>query len=488
MTTDSPSLPPASSTPSASPPKPLTAAAQAERYRKLRLHSVLWKERSRKGKFFTVFLSVLVTLLLVALWMNFFPGEKNIKQDIPRLYSVQDPQFRRVMGSLLVSNITYGNRVETLLNGDEIFPAMLKEIRGAKKTITFETFIYWADPICREFAEALAERARAGVKVHVLVDSVGSSKIDPGIIAIMEQAGVEFNRFHPLHWYTIAHWNNRTHRKLLIVDGVVGFTGGVGIAGPWTGHAQDPQHWRDTHYRIEGPTVAQMQGIFMENWTTVTGKVLHGPEYFPEETPAQYDPGLQAAGIDPVQLSAKTVPAQMFSSSPAGGSQNTELMYLLSITAAEHTIQISNAYFVPDTLTEDALKNAVKRGVKVQIITPGAYIDTGIVRSASRSRWGGLLQAGAEMYEYQPTMYHVKVTIVDGLFVSLGSTNFDPRSFYLNDETNLNVFDADFARRQGEIFADDLAKSRRVSFAEWKARPATTKMWEQIASFMGPML
>jgi cardiolipin synthase len=473
--------------PIASKQSPSTALAQPAKKRR-RLHVVLWRERSLKGKLFTVFVTVLATVMVIMFGLNFATGEKHLKQEIPRIYSVGDPQFRRAMGVLLGPGMIEGNRVETLLNGDEIFPAMLLDIRAAQKTINFETYIYWSEPIGREFADALAERARAGVKVHVLVDWFGSNRIDSAFITTMTQAGVEFNKFHPLRWYNVARWNNRTHRKLLIVDGRIGYTGGVGIAGPWTGHAQDPQHWRDNHYRIEGPVVAQMQAVFMDNWIKAAGKVLHGDDYFPPLKSAGFDPTLQTAGIDPAQLSGKTVSAQMFSSSPAGGSQSMELMYLLAITAAEHNIQISNAYFIPDKLTEEALKDALQRGVKVQIITPGGNMDAGIVRSASRSRWGGLLQAGAEMYEYQPTMFHCKLMIVDELFVSLGSTNFDPRSFGLNDETNLNVFDADFARRQSDIFNDDLAKSRRVTFAQWNARPFTDKIWEEGASLLGPML
>ena len=472
--------------PKSAPPPAENAKQQAERYRRRKLHTVLWSERSFKGKLFTIFLSAFATVLVTMFFLNFTHGEKMLRQEIPRLYSVDDPQFRRAMAVLLGPAVLEGNRVETLLNGDEIFPAMLRDIRAAKKTICFETYIYWSEAIGKEFAEALAERARTGVKVHVIVDAFGSSKIDAAFITTMTKAGVQFNRFHPLRWYNVARWNNRTHRKLLVIDGRIGFTGGVGIAGPWTGHAQDPQHWRDSHFRIEGPVVAQMQAVFVDNWIKTTGTVLHGDEYFPPPLTG-FDPAL-ASWVDPAQQSAKTVPAQIFSSSPDGGSHSMELMYLLSITAAEHTIRLSNAYFIPDALTEQALKDALKRGVKVQIITPGANMDAGIVRRASRSRWGGLLQAGAEIYEYQPTMFHCKLMIVDEKFVTLGSTNFDPRSFGLNDESNLNVFDADFARRQSEIFADDLAKSKRVTFAEWKNRPLATKAWEQVASLLGPML
>ncbi len=300
---------------------------------------------------------------------------------------------------------------------------MLEAIRGARRTITFETYIYWSGDIGRTFADALAERARAGVKVHVLLDWVGSAKMDPALLETLEKSGVEVHRYHEPRWYNLGRLNNRTHRKVLVVDGRIGFTGGVGIADKWTGHAQDPEHWRDTHVRAEGPVVAQMQAVFMDNWTKATGRVIHGIDYFPPLTPV----GEGAA--------------QMFESSPSGGSESMHLMYLLAITAADRTIHLSSSYFVPDELTTKALVAALRRGVKVQIITPGEDIDTEVVRKASRARWGDLLQAGAEIYEYQPTMFHCKVMVVDSLLVSVGSTNFDNRSFRLNDEANLNVFD-----------------------------------------------
>lgn len=397
-------------------------------------------------------------------------GEKKVKQEIPRLYSVADAQFQRSMGVMLGPQIVDGNRFDALLNGDQIFPSMLKAIRGAQKTITFETYIYWSEAIGKDFADALSERARAGVKVHVLIDWVGSSKMDQSYLATMKQAGVEVEKYHPLRWYNLGRMNNRTHRKLLIVDGRIGFTGGVGIAGQWTGNAQDPEHWRDSHFKVEGPVVAQMQAVLLDNWTKTTGKVLHGPDYFP---------ALELAG---------TGRAQMFSSSPTGGSESMHLMYLLAITAAQRSIHLSSSYFVPDEMARKALIDAVKRGVKVQIITPGKYIDTEIVRRSSRGLWDELLKAGVEIYEYQPTMYHCKVMVVDGLLVSVGSTNFDDRSFRLNDEANLNIYDAGFAQQQIDVFRQDLGKSRRVTWVQWQSRPVSEKIWEQAAAVLGPLL
>ncbi|MDB5930039.1 MAG: cardiolipin synthase, partial [Polaromonas sp.] len=336
----------------------------------------------------TFFLTVIGVLIAV----NFTSGgEKEVTRQLPRLYSTDEPQFRRAMSTLLGPPLIGGNRVRELLNGDQIFPAMLGAIRGAQKTITFETFVYWSGDIGREFADALSERAKAGVKVHVLLDWVGTAKMDDAYLDEMRKAGVEIQKFHKPNWYNLARLNNRTHRKLLVIDGKTGFTGGVGIAPLWTGNAQDANHWRDSHYLMEGPVVAQMQAVFMENWLKVTGQVMHGEPYFPALAPAG-----DMAG-------------QVFSSSPSGGSESMQLMYQLSITAAKESIDLSSAYFVPDEITLKVLVDALKRGVKIRLVTPGKIIDTDTVRAASRGTWGPLLQAGAEIYEYQPTMYHCKV-------------------------------------------------------------------------------
>ncbi len=412
----------------------------------------------------------LFLLVLIATGCATSYREKVVEHPIPRFYSTGDSQFSRTMGTLLGAGILEGNRVEVLLNGHEIFPAMLAAIQSAKTSITFETYIYWSGSIGSDFSKALAERARAGVKVHVLLDWIGSAKMDASQLAAMEQARVQVRKYHQPHWYQWGRLNNRTHRKLLVVDGQTGFTGGVGIADQWMGHAQDSEHWRDSHYRVQGPVVAQMQAVFMDNWIKVSGDVLHGLEYFPPLKPA--GPGQ----------------AHVFSSSPSGGSESMRLMYLLAITAAGRSIHLSTPYFIPDALAIMALTDAAKRGVTVQIITVGPHTDSETVRRASRARWGDLLEAGVEIHEYQPTMYHCKVMIVDGLWTTVGSTNFDPRSFSLNDEANLNYYDAAFARRQIDIFQEDLAHSRQVTYQEWKDRPFAEKIWEHAASLLGSQL
>lgn len=418
----------------------------------------------RKGGMLIAILStVAVTLVATLLFLNLRSGEKQIRHELTHRFAVGDPQFVRSMNHLLGPSLTSGNRIQAFQNGDEIFPAMLGAIRGARETITFETYIYWSGEIGKQFSEALCERARAGVKVHVLLDWVGTGRIDTKYLDDLKAAGVEVERYHPLRWYTLTRINNRTHRKLLVVDGKTGFTGGVGIADLWSGHAQSKDHWRDSHYQLEGPAVAQMQAAFTDNWIKTRAKVLFGTAYFPE--------------LKPVGNSW----AQVFKSSRGEGSESVRLMYLLSIASATQSVRLQAAYFVPDDLAIDTFVAARKRGVTIEIIVPGPLIDAQIVRSASRSLWGALLDAGVEIYEYQPTMYHCKVIIVDGMWVSVGSTNFDDRSFRLNDEANLNVYDETFAAEQVRVFEDDKRKSRRMTRAEFKDRSAVGKLFDEFA-------
>jgi cardiolipin synthase len=414
----------------------------------------------------SVVLAVVATLVVVLLLLNLSYGGKEIQREVAHLYGADDPQFARSMGTLLGPSLLAGNRVRALCNGDEIFPAMLEAIRGARRTITFETYIYWSGEIGRAFADALAERAQAGVKVHVLLDWVGSGKMDATTIASMEQAGIEVRKYHPLRWYNLGRLNNRTHRKLRVVDGRTGFTGGVGIADQWLGNAEDPEHWRDSHFQLEGPAVAQMQAAFMDNWIETRSVVLHGDDYFP--------------ALDPVGPHM----AQVFKSSSTEASESARLMYLLSIASATRSVRIGNAYFVPDRLSVETLVAAQRRGVGVEIIVPGRHSDAAVVRRASRSRWGPLLEAGVSIYEYRPTMYHTKVMIVDDVWTSVGSTNFDSRSFRLNDEANLNVLDPGFAREQAAVFEEDRARSTRITLDMWNSRPRSEKFKGGLAGLL----
>ena len=357
----------------------------------------------------SVFFNPLICMAMgMALLSGCSTSTKGLKSP-PEPYSrVRGPEFQQAMGSLLGPPFAGGNRITTYENGDEIFPAMLGGIRSAKRTITFETFVFEKGTVPRQFADALAERARAGVKVHVVIDAVGGSK-SRRYHDMMRSAGVELVLFRPI-WQHPVHFNHRSHRKLLVIDGTVGYMGGVGIADEWRGNAQSPEHWHETHYKVEGPAVADMQAAFMDNWLKSGQELLHGPDYFPP---------LKSAG---------SALASVFYASPEHGSRNVEIMFNLAISSARKSLLIENAYFVPDDGTVDNLVAAAKRGVRVQIIVPGEHMDQPAVKRASRRRWGKLMEAGIEIYEYKPTMTHLKLLIADDLFVSVGSSNFDYRS------------------------------------------------------------
>lgn len=416
-----------------------------------------------------VFLTLLIGSVALYLGANLATTEKRLLYRPRRLYTAQDADFRRALGILLGPPLVGGNRITTLVNGDEIFPAMLDAIGGATTTITFETFVF-RDAVGGQFCTALSHAAKRGVKVHILLDWIGSLRMDEKFLESTRAAGCDVELYHPLSWYHLGRLNNRTHRKVLIVDGRVGFTGGVGIGQEWTGNAHDSLHWRESHYRAEGPVVAQMQAVFIDNWIKTTGRVLHGPEYFPE---------LAAVG---------DMDGQMFGSSPVGGSESMHLMVLLALTAAHASIDIENAYFVPDRLTVEALTAAAKRGVRVRIVVPGRYTDARVGRWAAHALYGELLQAGVEIYEYQPTMIHCKVMVIDGRWTSVGSANFDDRSFRLNDEANLNVFSDTLARDQIALIEHDIALCKRRGLSRWSRRPFGRRIYEQLALLLRSQL
>ncbi|MEO7917445.1 MAG: phospholipase D-like domain-containing protein [Dokdonella sp.] len=410
-----------------------------------------------------ILMSVVATLLLIMVGMNFVRPGKKIEREVEHRYGTSDPQFEREMSVLLGPAIVDGNAVTALQNGDEIFPAMLMAIRSAKRSINFETYIYWSGDIGQEFTDALSERAMAGIPVNVTIDWLGSVKIKQEELDEMEKAGVNLLRYRPLRWYNFSRMNNRTHRKLLVVDGAIGFTGGVGIADQWSGTAGDPEHWRDMHFRVEGPAVAQLQAAFNDNWIKMTGDILNGPEYFP----AQSDHGAMRAHV--------------FLASPAGGSESMHLMYLMAIAAAEKSIDLAASYFVPDKLAVDALLDARKRGCRIRILVPGEHIDSDAVRLRSRAIWGDLLQAGVELSEYEPTMMHTKMLVIDEKYVSVGSTNFDIRSFRLNDEASLNVYDREFALAMRAVFEQDLQHAKPYTYAMWNDRSWWQRLMEGAA-------
>ena len=381
-------------------------------------------------------------------------------------FNVHDLAFLQTMHALTGASLSEGNHVTVLKNGVEIFPAMLAAIRSAKKTINLEFYIYWDGDIGRAFAEALAERARAGVQVKIILDAVGSVAMSQSLIDFLARNGIDMEWYHPLRWYTIWRMNHRTHRKLLIVDGQIGFSGGVGIADTWLGNADSKNHWRETVAQVEGPVVTQMQFAFMDNWVKSRGELLTGLDYFPSIE--RRGPHL----------------AQVIKSSPSEGSSTVKLLYIVSIVSATKSIYISNAYFVPDRDTIRALEGAVRRGVDVRVIVPGEYTDVPLVRQASRMHYELLLRRGIRIFEYQPTMMHAKTMVVDGLWSTIGSSNFDDRSFRLNDEVNVNIHDVDIAQQMESMFFEDLSHSNEITLRHWFHRPRLARLKEKLADVM----
>jgi cardiolipin synthase len=341
---------------------------------------------------------------------------------------------------------------------------MLQAIRSARTSVDMETYIYWSGRVADQFVQALTERARAGVRVHVIADWVGSTKMHDDVVRALRAGGVHFEYFHPLNWYDIDRFNNRTHRKLLIVDGRVAFTGGVGIADEWNGHGDRPDIWRDMQIRVTGPGALQMQAVFEDNWITTTGQALLGAEYYPEVPPAG------------------DVAVQTVASSPEGGSENLQLMYLMAIDGARRSIDLEAAYFVPDDLTMAALRRALARGVRIRMVVPGPYVDSELIKNASQTRWGEMLQAGAHIWRFQPAMFHNKLMIVDDYLTIAGSANFDNRSFSLNDESNVLVFDRDFAAKMTDVVERDIGRSQELTLEQWRHRPWTRRVLDWLSA------
>jgi cardiolipin synthase len=393
---------------------------------------------------------------------NFFPTEKKVRHRIHADYSVGDELFARTMGNLLGPPLLEGNRVTVLENGEQIFPALLEGIRSAQRTITFENFLFGEGAIPDAFAHALCERARAGVKVHFLQDALGCANLRGHAMNLLRKSPVELEIFRFLK-LTV---NFRTHRKLLVIDGHTGFIGGTGISDDWDGDGCTRGRWRDSHYRVNGPAVAQMQQAFVDNWLQTRAALLHGEEYFPK---------LEAAGQHRCQI---------FKSSAGEGSDSARLMLLVSIAAARHNIRIANAYFIPDALCLRTLLEALGRGVRVEIITPGTDTDAQLVRAVSKTRWRPLLEAGARFYEYQPARFHCKYLLVDDVWASMGSANLDNRSLSLNEEANLNVLDRDFVAAHTRVFETDKSYSREVTLDDWRRRPLNEKIKGRLGSVL----
>src|SRR5262245_10917119 len=383
--------------------------------------------------------------------------------ELPTL-DIKQPAFAATLGAFTGTSVVGGNRVEVLLNGEEIFPAKLALIRSARRTINYAQYVFEDGQPAEEVAAALAERCRAGIKVNVLLDAVGALAMPSALREEMSHAGCRVESYRPLRPFTIDRLNYRNHRRILVVDGLAGVTGGSGISGKWSGNGREEGHWRDTDVLVEGPVVEQLQGAFAENWLEATGVAIGGPEYFPRRR-------LDSKGL---------VDAQVGRSSPAGGSTAMYTMFLLALASARHSIHITNPYFVPDEKMITTLVAAAKRGVQVVLLIPGA-IDHNLVRQASRSEFGRLLKSGVQIYEYRPALLHAKTMVVDGIWATVGSTNLDHRSFSLNEELNVAIYDASTAQRLEQVFEQDLSNSRRVMYEDWSNRSLTSRFLELLA-------
>ena len=371
------------------------------------------------------------------------------------------PDFARMVEALTVAPLRQGNRLKVLRNGREIFPAMLEAIRAAEQTINFATYVYWTGSIAPEFAQALAERAEDGVQVNVLLDAVGAAKMDRRLVALLQRAGAEVAWFRPPKWYTLHKLNNRTHRKILVVDGKVGFTGGVGIAEEWTGNCEDPDHWRDTHVRVEGPAARDLLGGFLDNWAEATQCILSGSEHLPDVQ--GFEDGIQ------VQVTRSTAEK---------GSTDAEHLFYAAITCARERIWVTTSYFAPRRAFVEALCAASARGVDVRVLTNGPHINKQVVRQAGHLTYERMLECGVRIFEYQRTMLHAKVLIVDANWATVGSINFDNRSFALNDELNLSVRDRAVVAELERHFRADIDDAVELDLAGWRARPAVVRARE----------
>ena len=404
----------------------------------------------------------LVFLALVLIFCLFFIRRHTLEYHLEHTFSVRDPEF---FGSALALSDPVpiaGNKIELLANGDQYFAAMLTAIKGAQKTVNFATYILRSDEVGHQFRDAFCERARAGVEVRLLLDGIGSGwGLDNSDVKMMREAGCKFAYYHPTLSWRIDRTNRRSHRRILVVDGKVGFTGSAGFARDWAGHAQDKDHWRDTQARIEGPLVAKLQWAFEEHWVKTFGETISGVGHFPP---------LPEAG----QLKAQLIASHSFSMAPV------PLVQATSFAAAEKRIWITNPYCTPTDDHVQLLVKAVQRGVDVRLLLPGANNDQPLTKSAGRAAYGRMLEGGVKIFEYQPTMIHTKSMVVDGVFSMVGSSNFDSRSSEINEELDVVVYDEKFAREMETIFESDLRGAREYTLEEFKSR----SWWERTTEWL----
>jgi cardiolipin synthase len=381
---------------------------------------------------------------------------------VPEL-TLGEPSYFPTQEAYAGAPIVGGNAVEILLNGEQIFPAIVSAIRSAKRTITYAQYYYEDGPVARDVAEAMAERCRAGIGANVLLDSFGSLNMPGEYVNLMRASGCHVAWFRPLSPLAIRRYNNRNHRRILVIDGRVGFTGGSGVSRKWMGNGRVAHHWRDTDVRLDGPVVEYLQAAFVENWLEATGMVLGGEDYFPRAIEPRGD-----------------VYVQVVRSTTGGATTAMYTTLLLALSSARRSVYITNPYFVLDEKMSDALLTTVRRGVQVVVLVPGA-IDHNIVRQASRARFGEMLQAGIKIYEYTPALLHSKTMVIDGSWATIGSTNLDNRSLALTEELNVIIYDRGVARRFEQIFLDDVALSKEVTYEAWKKRGFAAKFLELLA-------
>ncbi|HEX8154839.1 MAG TPA: cardiolipin synthase, partial [Thermoanaerobaculia bacterium] len=365
---------------------------------------------------------------------------------------------------LTQGNLDQGNAVEVLQNGNGFFPLLFRDIRAARESVHIETYIWWKSAIGNELAKLLAEKARAGVEVRLLVDASGGKDLTSEQEEAIERYGGRIARFHPIRLGNLGQLNNRDHRKMMIIDGRIGYIGGYGIADEWTGNGQDKKHFRDTGLRVQGPIVNRLQGAFCENWVEESNEVPAGDKYFPK---------LPQAG---------STQAHLAYASPSGSVSSVQILYYLAIKAARREIIIQNPYMLPDRDAIKALEEAVARGVDVKIMVPSDdATDNALVQHASHHHFGTLLARGVKVYEFNRTLLHQKVIIVDGIWSCVGSTNFDERSFQLNDEISMGVLDANVAAQLKAAWEADLRHAKQRKFEEWKDRAWGHKLVDGLA-------
>ncbi len=415
---------------------------------------------------------LLLLLLLIGLGVAGWVTQHVIRTDKQERYTygrplaVADPLFPEATTAVGFSMVK-GNQATILNNGDAIFSSMIRDINQAKLSVNLETFILRSDPAGAPLMDALCAAAKRGVQVRVLMDAIGS-KVKQKDQKRMKDAGVHLETFRPLRTFRLHKVSQRTHRKILVVDGRVAYTGGVGFGKEWLGNARNKDEWRETQVRVEGPVVAQMQAVFSENWIYTTGEVLNGKAFYPI--------------LHPVG----SIRAQAMRSAQGDASSFAKMLYFVAFTSAQKRIYITNPYFIPDAQIRKALTEAVKRGVDVQIILPGPINDSKMIRPASWFHYGHLLESGVKIYEYQPTMIHAKNVVIDGLFSTIGSINFDLRSMKVNAENSLAFYDPGFGAKMEALFREDKTRCRQITYEEWKHRGLWRRAIELVARIWEP--